>query len=409
MWIGQTASSAGDSVMGVAIVFAVLRIGGTAADIGIVVGVQTVCKMIFVLVGGVWADRLPRQFVMLSADLIRGGVQVALAVLLLTGHAHIWQLAVGGAIFGSAEAFFAPASTGLLPEMLPADLLPQGNALLSFSNSFTTVGGPAIAGVIIAAFSPGVLFALDGASFCANAIALSMLKLPPRKISERESFRSELAAGWHEMAIRPWYWLNLIAHTLWNFAFPAYFVLGPVIAARSLGGASAWGAIAASFSAGAVAGGLFAGRARPRRPLVAANLALVLTVLPVLALARPAPTWVVAVAAAMCGLGLIFLNTVWNATMQQLIPQEVISRVNSYDWLISLLVMPAGYVLVGPIADNVGFAPTLIGAAVLLGAPPVLAALIPGVRAVRRTADGKVVGPPLRQTVTALAPTADGT
>lgn len=393
--------------MGVAIVFAVLRIGGTATDIGIVVGVQTVCKMIFILIGGVWADRLPRQFVMLSADLIRGGVQAGLAVLLLTGQAHVWQLAVGAAIFGSAEAFFAPASSGLLPEMLPADMLPQGNALLSFANSFTTVGGPAIAGVIIAAFSPGFLFALDAASFGANAIALGMLKLAPRKIPKRESFWSELVTGWHEMAIRPWYWLNLIAHMLWNFAFPAYFVLGPVIAARSLGGSSAWGAIAACFSAGAVAGGLLAGRVRPRRPLVAANLALVLTALPVLALARPSPTWMIAVGAALCGLGLIFLNTLWNATLQQLIPDEVMSRVNSYDWLISLLVMPAGYVLVGPIADSVGFTPTLIGAGVLLGVPPVIATLIPGVRAVRRTAAGQVIGPPVRQSMPSVAASAD--
>ncbi len=84
------------------------------------------------------------------------------------------------------------------------------------------------------------------------------------------------------------YWLNLIAHALWNFSIPAYLVLGPVIAATRLGGASAWGAISAAW---AVAGGIIALRAHPRRPLVAGNLALVLSVLPLLALARPLATW----------------------------------------------------------------------------------------------------------------------
>src|SRR5260370_32361185 len=134
------------------------------------------------------------------------------------------------------------------------------------------VGGRAVAGLLVATFGPGLVFAVDAASFTVSAASLALLRLPPRTIPARNSFRADLTAGWHEMVIRPWYWLNLIAHAVCNFAIPAYFVLGPVIATRTLGGASAWGAICASWSAGAVGGGVITLTIRPRRPLLAANL-----------------------------------------------------------------------------------------------------------------------------------------
>ena len=342
LWIGQTVSSAGDALVQIALVFAILHVGGTASDIGYVAAIQTVTRVVFILAGGVWADRLRRHLVMLASDALRAGVQAVLAVLLLTGQAHVWQLGLGAALYGAAQAFFGPASTGLVPETVPAEQLQQANGLMSFSGSFFNVGDPAAAGVLVAVFGPGLVFAIDAASFVVSAVSLALLRLPPRSLPERGSFRADLAAGWHELAIRPWYWLNLIAHALWNFALPAYLVLGPVIAARMLGGASAWGAISASWAAGAVVGGLVALRVRPRRPLVAGNLSLVLCVLPLLALAVPLPTWQIAIAAAICGAALIFLNSVWVATMQILIPDQARSRVDSYDWLISLVVMPPG-------------------------------------------------------------------
>ena len=195
------------------------------------------------------------------------------------------------------------------------------------------------------------------------------------------------------MKVRPWYWLTLIAHALWNFAIPALWVLGPLIATRHLGGPSAWGAIVGCFAVGSVTGGLVSLRVRLRRPLVAANLALALTALPVLALVQPLPTWAIGIAAVAGGLGLAFLNTVWISTMQQLIPDEVRSRVDSYDWLISLAVMPVGYALIGPAASRFGTTAALVGAAVLLGVPGCLTTLIPGIRAVRRTAEGTLVEP----------------
>jgi MFS family permease len=397
LWVGQTVSSAGDALTLVAVVFAILRIGGTAADIGYVTAAATFTRVVFVLAGGVWADRLPRHLVMLTSDAVRAAVQSVLAILLFAGLTKVWEIGLGAMIFGAAQAFFGPASTGLLAEIVPADQLQQGNALMSFAARTCAVGGPAAAGLLVAIFGPGLVFAVDAASFTVSAASLALLRLPPRTMPARNSFRADLTAGWHEMVIRPWYWLNLIAHAICNFAIPAYFVLGPVIATRMLGGASAWGAICASWAAGAVGGGVITLRIRPRRPLVAANLALALTALPLLALVRPMATWQIGIAAALSGGATIFINNVWEATMQQLIPDEILSRVDSYDLLISLVVMPVGYVVVGPLASHIGDTRVLAGAALILGATCGMTMLIPGIRAVRRTSEGMIADLPLRK------------
>jgi MFS family permease len=156
MWMGSTVSSLGDALVQIALVFAILHIGGTASDIGFVAALQTVAQVAFLLAGGVWADRLRRQYVMLSADAVRGVVQATLAALLLTGHAHVWELGVGAALYGSASSFFGPASTALVPETVPAEQLQQANSLLGLPQSFFSVGGPAAGGVLIAVFGrPG--------------------------------------------------------------------------------------------------------------------------------------------------------------------------------------------------------------------------------------------------------------
>ncbi|MGB6453042.1 MAG: MFS transporter [Streptosporangiaceae bacterium] len=393
LWIGQTVSSGGDALVQVALVFAVLRIGGNAIDIGTIAAVGTVTRVALILVGGVWADRLKRQFVMLTSDVLRAAVQAILATLLITGRATVWDLGIGAALFGAADAFFGPASAGLIPETVPADQLQRANSLMTIPASFLQVGGPAAAGVLVAAFQPGVVFAVDAITFVVSAVSLGLLRVPARTMSPRGSFGADLAAGWQELASRPWYWINLCAHACYNFAVPAGLVLGPVIAARQLGGASAWGAISASFAAGAVAGGIIGLRIRPRRPLMVANLAGVTGGLPALAFAPPLATWLICVASALAGAGLLVLNSVWSATMQQLIPDQVRSRVDSYDWLISLVAMPAGFALVGPLARVIGDAATLTAAAVIVSVPVGLIVLVPGVRAVRRNSDGSITGP----------------
>jgi len=391
MWAGSATSALGDAVVQIALIFAILHVGGTASAIGVVLAVKTIARVAFLLVGGVWADRLRRQYVMLTADGVRGVVQAALAALLLGGHAHTWELAAGGALYGAASSFFDPASTALVPETVPAEQLQQANSLLGLPGSFFSVAGPAAGGVLIAALGPGWLFAADAASFFVSLACLARLRVPPRPVPAPRPFHADLAEGWHELAVRPWYWINLLAHACGNFVVPAIFVLGPVIAARSLGGAPAWGALSAAWGAGAVAGGIAGLRVRPRRPLVAADLLMAGIALPLLALAFSGSVLLNAAAQAVFGFTMIVGNSVWFTAMQELIPDQVRARVGAYDWFASLVIMPAGWLVVGPLASWAGFTPVLVAAAALGSAPCAAVALVPRVRRVRRTPAGQLV------------------
>ncbi|MFI6053460.1 MFS transporter [Streptomyces violascens] len=409
LWTGNAISAAGSSMTRIALVFSVLEIGGSVTDIGLVMAGQVGAQVVFTLAGGVWADRLRRQFVMLTADVIRAAVQAVLAVLLLSGHAHVWHLVCGGVVFGSAQAFFGPASSGLIAEIVPPEQLQRANALMTTCYSFFSVVSPALAGVAIALVGPGLVLAIDAVTFVVNAISLAMLRLAPRTIPAPGSFWADLREGWTEMISRKWLCLTLIAHMFQNLAVVAYFVLGPAIADESLGGASSWGLIAAGYAAGAIVGGVVALRLSPVRPLIAGNLAFALTALPLLALAVPLPLWAIVVAAFISNMGGMFLDAVWRASLQQLIPGEVLSRVDSYDWMISTVAAPVGLALVGPLATATSKTSTLLGAAAMIVIPLSLTVLIPGVRAVRRLPDGRIVGPgkPVAAAVPEAQPVAD--
>lgn len=388
MWAGSTTSALGDALVQIALIFAILRIGGSASAIGIVLAVKTVARVAFLLAGRVWADRLRRQYVMLTADGVRGIVQATLAVLLLSGQARMWELCVGGALYGVAASFFDPASTALVPETVPAEELQQANSLLGLPQGFFSVAGPAAGGALIAVFGPGWLFAGDAASFFVSLACLALLRVPPRPVPAPRPFLADLADGWHELAVRPWYWMNLLAHACANFVIPALFVLGPVIAARSLGGAVAWGILSAAWGLGAVVGGIAGLRVKPRRPLVATDLLMTGLALPLLALAFSRSLVLIAAAEAVFGFTMIVGNSVWFTAMQALIPDRVRARVGAYDLFVSLVIMPVGWVLMGPLSSSIGFTPTLVAAAALASIPCVLVALVPGVRSVRRTAAG---------------------
>ena len=185
--------------------------------------------------------------------------------------------------------------------------------------------------------------------------------------------------------------LNLGAHAMWNFGIAAFFVLGPIVALRHLGGASAWGLITASMGVGAIAGGLVGLRVKPRRPLVVANLVGVPAALMLIALAVPLPTILIMAVCVVGWSGLTLLNVFWFATVPHLIPAEVLARASSFDWLLSIIAMPLGFAVAGPVSDHVGIPTTLVAGAVIMAVPVALIVLVPGVRHVLRTPDGRIV------------------
>ena len=391
LWVGQGVSAIGDSLVPVALAFATLSITRSASALGAVLAVATLARMVALPVGGVWSDRLPRQLVMLTSDGARAVVHGALGLLLVTGHAQLWHIIVNAFLFSFAGGFFQPASTALIPQTVTAQRLQQANALMGLSRSFTDVGGPAVSGILVALIGPGWVFLIDAASFVVSAISLALIRVPRIVGRAQAGFWKELAEGLRAVTSRRWYLLNLGAHAMWNFAIAAFFVLGPIVAKERLGGASAWGLIGASMGAGAIAGGLFALRVTPGRPLVVANLVLIPAALQLVALAVPLPTAAIMGVCVVGWAGLTFLNEIWNATVPQLIPAEVLARANSFDWLLSIIAMPIGFAVAGPVSDHIGIQTTLIAAAVIMSVPCALIVLVPGVRNVRRTADGRIV------------------
>jgi MFS family permease len=380
LWLGQTASSFGDSLIYVALPFAVIQAGGGAAELGIVLAAFTLARAGFIVVGGVWADRLPRRLVMLACDAIRAGVQAAVAVALLTGAMEIWMFVVTSALFGAAQAFFGPASTGLVPETISAARLQQANALLKVSEGAANIAGPAFAGVLVAVFEPGWVYAVDSLTFLASALFLARLRLRPRVPSPRQHFVADFLDGAREAWSHAWLRAGFPAAAVANVGIGVLIVLGPLIAAEELGGAAAWGVILTGGATGGLIGGVVALRVRPNRPVPLALVAWSLGSLPLLALVPPLPTLVIATVNAAFAFGIVYGNTIWETLQQREIPAERLSRVNSFDWMISLIFMPVGQALAGPLAEAVGAEAVLVGAALLIAVPCFAVLPLAGVR-----------------------------
>jgi MFS family permease len=388
LWLGRTTSALGDALILVALAFAVIEeLDGSAGDLGLVFASFSLSRVLLTLTGGVWADRLQRRGVMLACDAIRLGVQLLVFALLLSGAMELWMLIASSAVFGAAGAFFGPASTGLVAELVSRPRLQQANALISISETGTFIVGPALSGVLVAVFGPAWVFLLDAATFAASFAFLAAMRIAPRTLPEPAHFMADLAAGWKEVRARTWLWACLIGFGLNNLAGATFFVLGPVVFEEELGGASRWGLALGIGAVGGLAGGIVALRWRPQRPLLASVVVWSATALPLAALAGPQPALVIGVASAFSFMSVALGNTIWEAMLQEQIPNEVLARVSSYDWLVSLVFQPLGFALAGPLAAAVGTDTTLWAAAALSVGVHASLLLLPDVWRLRRAPD----------------------
>jgi len=381
LWLGRTGSAIGDALIPVALAFAVLRIGGGATGLGIVLAAYTIGRAAFVVVGGVWADRLPRRAVMITADLVRFCTQAVTAALLLGHVAQVWELAALQAIAGAAGGFFAPASTALVPQTVSAARLQQqAKALLSLSQSATNIFGPALSGVIVAVAGPGTVFAIDSASFLVSAGFLSALRIQEHVRPAAQRFWRDVAEGWLEARRHRWLSAGFLGFALGNVGIGMYFVLGPLVSRADLGGAQAWGLILTGGAVGGVLGGFLVYRFRPRHPVATA-----FAIWSIGALVPPLPLAVIVAASAAFGIAIVFGNTLWETALQQEVRPDRLARVRSIDWLLSLCLMPAGQALAGPLVGPLGVRGTLILAAALMSVPNLcVLAFVREVRRVRR-------------------------
>lgn len=349
---GRTISMVGNAVAPIALAFAVLRLTGSAGDLGIVLAARTVPQVVFLLFGGVIADRFPRRAVLTVASVAAGLTQAAAAALLIGGAARVWQLVVLEAVNGTAAALLFPASKSALPQTVPAEALPRANAVFRLGRNATEVLGAAVGGLAVAAFGSGQAIAFDAVTFFAAAALWSCMRLAA--VRDRDapapSMARELAEGWRDFRSRTWLWTIVVQFCFVNAAYSAAFqVFGPVVAKQNLGGAGPWGLIVAANAAGLTLGSVMMFWLRSRRPLVAGNTGILLTLPAMALLAAGAPSlgWQV-VAAVAAGLGMEMFGVNWDLTMQREIPADRLGRMYSYDAVGSLVFLPVGQALAGP-------------------------------------------------------------
>ena len=367
LFTGQITSRLGSAMAPVALAFAILNtLHGSATDIGIVLAARQVAVVVLLLFGGVWADRLARHRVMVASNLVSGASQAAVAVLLLTGHASLWQLAALAVVNGASSAFFFPASTGIIPQTVPPTLLQQANATLRLASNATNIAGAAVGGILVAATSPGVAIAVDAGSYALAAVSIGMMRLPPGLRMAGSSVLHELHEGWRDFWSRPWLWAIVLQFGIVNAAeVGAVNVLGPAVAKDHLGGPAGWGAVLTAQTVGLVVCGVMMLRWRPQRILRIATFSAFSIAFILVALAFPAPLPVVIAAAFATGFGIEIFGVLWDTAVMQEIPQDKLSRISSYDALGSWVLMPLGFIAAGPVASVIGVRATFVSSAVL--------------------------------------------
>jgi MFS family permease len=369
----------------VALAFGVLDLTGSASDLGLVLAARTIPVILFLLFGGVWADRLPRHRVMVASNLVSGASQALAGAILLTGGARLWHLAGLAAINGASSAFFFPASSGVVPQTVPVPLLQQANAALRLAVNATNITGAALGGLLVAATNPGTAIVIDGASYVLAAACIGAMRIPAGLRIEGSTVLHELREGWRDFWSRAWLWAIVIQFGIVNAAENGVQqVLGPRVAKDHLGGAAGWGAVLTAESVGLVLCGFLMLRWRPQRMLRTATYSVFGMALVLVALAIPAPLTLVMAAAFATGFCMEIFGVLWDTSMQQEIPGDKLSRLYAYDMLGSIVLMPIGYVVAGPVGEAVGTRATFVGSTVLVVAATALVLLSRDVRTLER-------------------------
>ncbi len=372
LWLANTASTVGDRIVTVALALFVVQLTGSASDLGIVLAAYLLPMIGFMLLGGVLADRMPRHLVVVLTDLVRFVLHGLLALLIVTGEVRIWHLVVIGVLFGSAEAFYRPAATGLLPQTVPEEEIQEANSLTSMADCLAVFAGPALATLLVLGVGPAAAFALDAATFLVSAALL--VRVHPRERGapaqrepvSRRSVLHDLREGYAEVRSRSWVWVTLAVFCVALFVFEApLLVVGPLVAQESYSDIAVFGYVLAALGAGTVAGSIVGLRWRPRHPIRMGMALILLWPLAVVPFALGAPLTAVLPAMVIAGSGLALFDVWWLTALAERIPPDKLSRVTSYDWTVSLGLMPLGCVLAGPVAEVVGATELLLGGALV--------------------------------------------
>ncbi|MFL6060007.1 MAG: MFS transporter [Marmoricola sp.] len=362
-FLGEVVNTAGSSMSSLALAFAVLAIDNSATAVGWVAAASTAPMVAFMLLGGALADRLPRALVLRGCNLLQGLVQGTAALLVLTGSAHIWELVVLQLVSGTVFAVSYPAFHGMVPVLLPVELRKSGFLLISQSEGLLRIVGPAVAGVLVATAGAGWALGFDALTYLVAAGFLAGVRLPFGARPERQdSVLGDFRVGWSFVRRLGWVLPIASCSLVFNAVFSGgIMVLGPAIAHGTIG-SDGWGFARAGQAVGLFIGTIVLVRITLRRPLVACVLGFVVGALPLLVLGTSVHTGTLGAAFVVAGLGSSVINLAWSLTVQEKVPEEMLSRVMAIDGFFSFVAMPVGEILAGPLAHAFGARAVELGA-----------------------------------------------
>jgi len=399
-------ASVGFSMVGVS--FAVLKATNSATDLSYVLAAQIAPALVFALIGGVAADRFPPQRVIVAANVLMAVGEGTFGVLALTGRPPLWAMLGLEAITGTGVAIFYPASQALLPRIVPSSLLQEASAISRLVMNTGQMSGAAIAGLLVAAAGAGWALVLCGIGMLTTIPMLLAIRgsrpgtaggKPARTTASDApgpSLLTELREGWSEFRSHTWLWVIVAQFGVVLMAwYGAFAVLGPVVAREHLGGPAAWGAITAADAFGLIAGGFAALRFTPRRPMLFVVLTGGAIAISPLSLAMVLPLPAVCLASFGLGVFIEMMMVQWTVTMARNIPPDKLARVSSYDVLGSVMAMPLGALIAGPLGTAIGISRAQYAAAAVIIIASALALIPRDIRTIRST--DAVMPPPVEE------------
>ncbi|MFF9270180.1 MFS transporter [Streptomyces rochei] len=377
-------SATGSAMAPLALAYAVIEQGGGAGSLGVVLATNTVPTIVFLLAGGLFADRLSRSLLLFAGNLLAAGAQGALAVTVATGHATTVSIAACGFVSGTAASFVVPAAQGAVAQIVPAQHLQQANALLRLPGNAVKVLGPVVGGVLVAAGGAAWALAWDAVTFVVAAVLLLGLRLDAPLVAPG-GVLSDLRAGWAGFWSRTWLWTYTAVGTVLVAAWLAGFqLLGPLVAAEQYAGARDWGLIQAAFTCGLLVGTLVCLHWKPYRLLTVAVVAAGALALPLAAMACTVPLPLVLSATALAGVGLDVAIVAWATAFQQRVPQAEQGRMSAFNGVGERLAIPMGYLIAALAAHSWSSQAVLLACAGMIAAATVLNLCVPDVYRINR-------------------------
>jgi MFS family permease len=388
LWAGATVSLAGDGVYVVALAWQVYELSDSPTALSLVGVAWTLPLGLFVLLGGIVSDRFERRRIMIAADVVRAAAAAAIAVLSLTGAIELWHLIALAVVFGTGEAFFGPAFTSIVPQLVPRHLLLQANSLDQFIRPFAfLLVGPAIGGWLVASIGTGWAFVLDACTFLVSAGAIFLIRqrraVREEAAERRPSMLRELREGLAFVRAHAWLWATLLAAAVFLLAYWGPIdVLVPYRVRNELGGsASDFGLVLACGGIGSILAALALGqRGLPRRHITFMYAAWTIGSLALVGFGMATAVWQLQAISLLEGALFTAGLVVWGTLVQTLVPGELLGRVTSLDWFVSTSLVPVSFALTGPVSALLGVQTTLVAGGLTAALVTVAFLFVPGVR-----------------------------